>query len=122
MAVADTLDAGTDASTALAKAPPASSDEALAAATGGIADSNANIRISLFMDRVRQHPMGSLLGHLLKSVYQWRDFFEPGGLDPVNDFDQMLVFGPQLRDPRKSPHSLSTMCELLAFGVRLIAW
>ena len=97
-AVAMIADAGADASTAVAQSSPQSAEEALAAATHGIADSNANIRLNLFMDRVREQPLGTMLGHLLKSVYQWRDFFAPGGLDPVKDFDQILVFGPQLRD------------------------
>jgi hypothetical protein len=92
--VAMNSDAGAVPSTT----PPVSSEQALAAATHGIADSNANIRINLFMDRVRQQPLGVVLGNLLKSVYQWRDFFAPGGLDPVKDFDQIQLFGPQLRD------------------------
>jgi hypothetical protein len=96
--VAMNLDAGADASTIVVQAPTSSSEVALAAATRGIADSNANIRVNLFMDRVRQQPLGANLGQLLKSVYQWRDFFSPAGLDPVRDFDHILVFGPQLRD------------------------
>ncbi len=97
-AVAMITDAGADAATAVAQTPAPNAEEALAAATHGIADSNANIRLNLFMDRVRQQPLGEMLGHLLKSVYQWRDFFSPGGLDPVKDFDQIVLFGPQLRD------------------------
>lgn len=77
---------------------PSNPEEALAASTHGIADSNANVRLSLFMDRVREHPLGSQLGQLLKSVYQWRDFFTPASLDPVKDFDRIFLFGPQLRD------------------------
>ena len=97
-AVAMAGDAGVDAGTAVAQGAAPNAEEALAAATHGIADSNANVRLNLFMDRVRQQPLGEMLGHLLKSVYQWRDFFAPGGLDPVKDFDQILLFGPQLRD------------------------
>jgi hypothetical protein len=70
----------------------------LGASTRGIADSNANVRLSLFLDRVREHPLGNQLGQLLKSVYQWRDFFTPAALDPVKDFDRIFLFGPQLRD------------------------
>ena len=87
-----------DAGVAPPATPSVSAEQAQAAATHGIADSNANIRINLFMDRVRQQPLGVPLGNLLKSVYQWRDFFAPGGLDPVKDFDQIQLFGPQLRD------------------------
>lgn len=96
--IAMNFDAGPDASTAIVQVPLANSEDALSAATRGIADSNANVRLNLFMDRVRQQPLGANLGQLLKSVYQWRDFFAPGGLDPVRDFDHILVFGPQLRD------------------------
>jgi len=92
-------DAGSQPGAAVAEqGSPAHPDEALAASTRGIADSNANVRLSLFMDRVREHPLGSQLGQLLKSVYQWRDFFSPASLDPVKDFDRIFLFGPQLRD------------------------
>ena len=76
----------------------ASADEALATSTRGIADSNANIRINVYMDRIRQHPLGDQLGQLLKSVYQWREFFAPAALDPVHDIDRIFIYGPQLRD------------------------
>ena len=92
------VDAGADAGSALVQARPVNPDDALAASTRGIADSNANIRLSLYMDRVRGHPLGNLVGQLLKSVYQWRDFFAPASLDPVRDFDRIFVYGPQLRD------------------------
>jgi hypothetical protein len=89
-------DAGADAGTAVAQAPNAA--QALSAATHGIADSNANIQLQIYMSRVRQQPLGRELGRILKSVYQWRDFFSAGGLDPVKDLDQIWIFGPQLRD------------------------
>ena len=92
-------DAGSPSAAAVAEQrSPANPEDALAASTHGIADSNANVRLSLFMDRVREHPLGSQLGQLLKSVYQWRDFFTPASLDPVKDFDRIFLFGPQLRD------------------------
>jgi hypothetical protein len=92
-------DAGSQPGAAVAEqGNRANPEEALAASTHGIADSNANVRLSLFMDRVRQHPLGNQFGQLLKSVYQWRDFFTPASLDPVKDFDRIFLFGPQLRD------------------------
>lgn len=92
-------DAGSPPSEAVAAASSsARPEDALAASTRGIADSNANVRLSLFMDKIRTHPLGTDLGELLKSVYQWRDFFAPAALDPVKDFDRIFLFGPQLRD------------------------
>jgi hypothetical protein len=35
---------------------------------------------------------------VLRSVYQWRDFFGPSNIDPIQDVDQILILGPQLRD------------------------
>lgn len=73
-------------------------DDALAAATQGMADTHANVRLSLYMEKIRLHPLASQLSDLLKSVYQWRDFFTPASLDPVRDFDRIFVVGPQFRD------------------------
>ncbi len=112
--VAMNSDAGVEPATK----PSVSSEQALAAATHGIADSNANIRINLFMDRVRQQPLGVPLGNLLKSVYQWRDFFSPGGLDPVKDFDQIQLFGPQLRDSSQVAAFLETQRALPSHSQR----
>jgi hypothetical protein len=63
-----------------------------------VADSNANVRITLYTERIRQNPLGARLGPLLGSLYQWRDFFGPAGVDPIRDIDQIYIVGPQLRD------------------------
>lgn len=65
-----------------------------------VVDPNANVRVIVFNDRVRQHPLGARVGPLLKSVYQWRDFFGPTAIDPVRDIDRMMIVGSQLRDSR----------------------
>jgi len=96
VALSQVDDAGVDAGAAVAQAP--SAEEALSATTHGIADSNANVRLNIYMSRVRQHPLGANLGQLLRSLNQWRDFFYAGGLDPVRDFDQIMLFGPQFSD------------------------
>jgi hypothetical protein len=66
-----------------------------------IVDPNANVQLLVHNDRVRQHPLGGRIGPLLRSVYQWRDFFGPTAIDPVRDIDRMLIVGPQLRDSRE---------------------
>jgi hypothetical protein len=71
---------------------------ALAGSAGKMADANANVRILIYTDTVRGQPLGAQVGRLLASVPQWRDFFGPGGLDPIRDFDRILIAGPQLRD------------------------
>lgn len=65
-----------------------------------VVDPNANVRVIVFNDRVRQHPLGGRVGPLLRNVYQWRDFFGPTAIDPVRDIDRMMIVGSQLRDSR----------------------
>jgi hypothetical protein len=99
-------DGGADAEAALASAEagtdaaaPAIGDPvALSGAAGRIADSNANVRIIVHTDRIRNQPLGARVGMLLGQAYQWRDFFGPAGLDPIRDVDRILIAGPQLRD------------------------
>lgn len=63
-----------------------------------VVDSNANVRIIVYTEKVRTHPLGPRVGRLLSSVYQWRDFFGPAQLDPIRDVDRLVIAGPQLRD------------------------
>jgi len=70
---------------------------AMAGVAGKVVDANANVRILIFADRVRNHPLGTRLGTLLSAAPQWSDFFGPTGLDPIKDVDRILIAGPQLR-------------------------
>jgi hypothetical protein len=73
---------------------------ALAGAAGKLADSNANVRILLYTDVVRNHPLGARIGGLLKRSPQWSDFFGPTDVDPIRDIDRVLIAGPELRDTK----------------------
>ncbi len=70
---------------------------ALAGPAGQIADSNANVRMYLFTEVVRKHPLGARIGELLRRTPQWSDFFGPSRIDPIEDIDRVLIAGPQLR-------------------------
>jgi hypothetical protein len=71
---------------------------AMAGSAAKVADANANVRLLIFNDRIRAHPLGKRIGTLLGAAEQWKDFFGPGGLDPVTDVDRVLIAGPQLKD------------------------
>ena len=71
---------------------------AMAGAAGQVANANANVRLILYMDRIRRHPVGNRVRELLKNTWQWQDFFGTGGIDPLQDVDRILIAGPQLRD------------------------
>lgn len=73
---------------------------ALAGAAGKLADSNANVRILLYTDVMRSHPLGPRIGGLLRRSPQWADFFGPTNVDPVRDIDRVLIAGPELRDTK----------------------
>lgn len=73
-------------------------DPVAMAGAGRVADSNANVRLLIFADRIRKHPLGTRIGELLGDADQWKDFFGAGGVDPINDIDRILIAGPQLRD------------------------
>ncbi len=116
----DELDDDDDAALSIPDAPekkpgdegPADSDEAeppkpgtsvgdpvaMAGSAAKGADANANVRLLIFNDRIRAHPLGTRVGKLLGAAEQWKDFFGPGGLDPVTDVDRVLIAGPQLKD------------------------
>ena len=74
------------------------SDPTLVGGVKQVADPNANVRITIYTEKIRQNPLGARIGPLLRSLYQWRDFFGPTAIDPIRDVDQMLVVGSQLRD------------------------
>ncbi len=71
---------------------------ALSGPVAKLADSNINVSLVLYADGVRKHPLGSRIGRILQSTPQWRDFFGPAHIDPINDIDRVLIAGPQLRD------------------------
>lgn len=71
---------------------------ALSGSAGRFTDPHANVRLLIFSDRIRRHPVGVRIGELLKAAYQWRDFFGTARLNPIRDLDRILIVGPQLRD------------------------
>lgn len=71
---------------------------ALAGNAADIADSDANVRLFIFADVIRDQPLGPRVGALLKRTPQWRDFFGPSDIDPIRDVDRVLIAGPQLRN------------------------
>ena len=99
--LADAGDAGAlaDAGTAPtdAGAKPLA-DPSVVAGVKRVADPNANVRITLYTDKIRGSRLGKQIGPLLGSLYQWRDFFGPAGIDPIKDIDQIYIVGPQLRN------------------------
>jgi hypothetical protein len=70
---------------------------ALAGVQTDLVDSNANVNLLLFSDRVREHPLGARIGKLLTDFPQWSSFFETAELDPIRDLNRILIVGPEFR-------------------------
>lgn len=49
------------------------------------------ITLLLRMDRLRRNPQGPRIGHLLSSIRDWRDLLGGTELDPVRDFDTVML-------------------------------
>lgn len=71
---------------------------ALAGDAGKLADSNANVRVLLYTDQIRENAFGPEIGRLLQRAPQWSDFFGAARVDPIMDLDRILVAGPSLRN------------------------
>ncbi len=71
---------------------------ALSGSAGKVTDPNANVRLYVDTEKVRNHALGPRIGSLLAQVPQWKDFFGPTKIDPIRDIDRVLIAGPQLRD------------------------
>jgi hypothetical protein len=95
---AEPEDAGLATDAGVADAGGISDPIALKGAERKVADPNANVQLRVYNARIRNHPLGPRIGRLLGSIYQWRDFFGPTGLDPIRDVDQIMVIGSQFRD------------------------
>jgi hypothetical protein len=86
-------------------AKPAQSDEqdgighpvAMSGVGSPIVDDNANVNLLIVTERIRKHPLGPRIGALLVNFPQWSSFFASGEIDPVRDFNRILVVGPQFR-------------------------
>jgi hypothetical protein len=66
-----------------------------------VIDQDANVRLVIYPEKIRNHPLAPRIGQLLSSIYQWRDFFGPSKLDPIRDVDRIMVVGPEMRDSSK---------------------
>lgn len=71
---------------------------ALSGEAAAIVDSNADLRLTIFADVIRDHPLGERVASLLRRTPQWRDFFGPSAIDPIADVDRVLLAGPDFRD------------------------
>ncbi len=82
-------------------APPPLEDPTVLAKGGraSFAPKHPNVEIYFATDKIREHALGAELSQMLLAFPEWQ--FVMGGteLDPVQDFDHILLAGPQMRRP-----------------------
>jgi hypothetical protein len=114
-------DAGSDASVAdagIASTDGGTAPNPMAALTGAakkVIDQDANVRLVIYPEKIRNHALAPRIGQLLASVYQWRDFFGPAKIDPIRDVDRIMVVGPELRDSK----NVAAILKLNVSGTRV---
>jgi hypothetical protein len=74
---------------------------AVAGGPGQVVTEHPNVRIFIAADVVRGHKsLARLFSDMLVKIPQWRELLGDTGLDPIRDFDHILMSGPQMRDAR----------------------
>ncbi len=71
----------------------------MAGAPAKLAPKRPNVRVYLAVDRIRRQELGKMFGDLLLALPEWADVIGGTGLDPIKDFDHVLLSGPEFKDP-----------------------
>ena len=71
--------------------------EPVAAAGGpGKLAKDPNVQILFSSDVLRKHPTAEGFGRVLRTIPEWKQFLAGTNLDPIQDFDHVLLAAPQL--------------------------
>ncbi len=68
-----------------------------AGGAGKIAAKDPNVQFLLSGRALRKHPLGSFFSRTLLMLPEWRQFFRTTQVDPIRDFDHLLITAPRLR-------------------------
>lgn len=102
LAEGEALDAGAEG-VAMADAGSKRAVEDTLGLTGGltkVVQGKPNIALVLWFDALREHPIGAMVSEILQCEPQWREFLG-GAIDPVRDFDGVMLTGPRFTDSSK---------------------
>lgn len=70
---------------------------ALTGSAASIARANAEVKLIIYTETLRGAPLGDRLGRLMANLPQWRDFFGPTRLNPVQAIDRIMLAGADIR-------------------------
>jgi hypothetical protein len=77
--------------------PPIKDPVSAAGAVGKIAAKDPNVQVLVSGSVLRKHEMGAWMAGLLVQIPEWRAFFEGSPVDPVRDFNHLLITAPYLK-------------------------
>jgi hypothetical protein len=81
-----------------AKPPSLSDPVRIAGGAGKIAATSPNVQILVNGKVLRRHGIGAWSSRMLRSIPEWKAFFEGSPLDPVQDLDHFLLTAPRLKE------------------------
>ncbi|APR77334.1 Hypothetical protein A7982_02681 [Minicystis rosea] len=70
---------------------------AAAGSAGKIAAKDPNVQFLLSGRAMRKHALGAFFSRILLMVPEWHQFFQDTPVDPIRDFDHLLITAPRLR-------------------------
>jgi hypothetical protein len=70
---------------------------ALAGGLSGLkpVEGEVNVQVLVRLDHLRMHPLGKAIGAKLVKIEQWKPFLQGTGIDPINDLDALMAYGPR---------------------------
>ncbi|MFT3764249.1 MAG: hypothetical protein QM820_01815 [Minicystis sp.] len=91
-------DAGAPAAPkAPAKPAPVRDPMSAAGGAGKIAAESPNVQLLLSGRALRKHQLGAFFSRVLLMVPEWHQFFQDTPVDPIRDFDHLLITAPRLK-------------------------
>ncbi len=93
-------DGGAPESSAAPDAGPAPLKDpvSVAGSVGKLATKDANVQVYVASDRLRHHELALNFAKMLVNLPEWASFFEGTGIDPLRDFDHLLIAGPKFKN------------------------
>ena len=79
------------------KPAPLRDPTAVAGSIGKLAEKDANVQVLVASDRLRKHELGMSFAKILVNLPEWATFFAGTGIDPLRDFDHLLIAGPRFK-------------------------
>jgi hypothetical protein len=76
---------------------PLADPTSAAGGAGKIAAKDPNVQVLIAGNVLRKHDLGPWAARLLVNIPEWRGFFEQSPVDPIRDFNHLLITAPRFQ-------------------------